>query len=236
MRPDLPFKPGQPAERVTVQEGYDRWAAIYDEEDNPLIALESRHLPAALGAVANLDLLDLGCGTGRHALRCAAQGARVTAVDFAGEMLTLARRKPGADRVRFIEHDLERPLPLPDAAFDRVLSCLVMEHLRDLTAFMAEARRVCRPDGRIVVTHLHPAMMLRGIQAHFRDPVSGHDVCPASYAHEISDYVLAAVRAGLTIDLMSEHAVDAELAASSPRAAKYEGWPMLLLTRLRPAR
>jgi len=236
MRPDLPFKPGQPAEHVPVREGYDRWAAIYDAEDNPLIALESRHLPTALGPVASLDLLDLGCGTGRHAVRCAAEGARVTAVDFAGEMLTLAQRKPGADSVRFIEHDLERPLPLPAASFDRVLSCLVMEHLRDLTAFLSEARRVCRPDGWIVVTHLHPAMMLRGIHAHFRDPVGGHDVCPASHPHEISDYVMAAVRAGLAIDLMSEHAVDAELAASSPRAAKYAGWPMLLLMRLRPAR
>jgi hypothetical protein len=33
---------------------------------------------------------------------------------------------------------------------------------------------------------------------------------------------------------MSEHAVDADLVARSPRATKYLGWPMLLLLRLRP--
>jgi hypothetical protein len=39
---------------------------------------------------------------------------------------------------------------------------------------------------------------------------------------------MGAVRSGLRIDHMSEHAVDAELARASPRAAKYLGWPLLL--------
>jgi hypothetical protein len=59
-------------------------------------------------------------------------------------------------------------------------------------------------------------------------------VRPASYPHQISDYVVAAVRAGLTVEHMSEHAVDEEMAGRSARAAKYQGWPLLLLMRLRP--
>ena len=50
----------------------------------------------ALGDVRGRRVLDLGCGTGRHAIPLAAAGAVVTAVDFSEQMLAAARRKPGA--------------------------------------------------------------------------------------------------------------------------------------------
>ncbi len=234
MNPREIFKPGAPAEHVSAREGYDRWARIYDEEANPLIALEGPHVERLLGPVGGLDVLDLGCGTGRHSLRLAEAGARVVAVDFSDGMAAKAAGKLGWERVRFIRHDLTTPLPLPDRAFDRVVAALVLEHIPDLAAFFGECRRVCRPDGCIVVSNLHPAMMLRGILAHFRDPDTGRDVCPASQTHQISDYVTAALRAGLRIDHISEHAVDESLAAQSPRAARYLHWPMLMMMRLAP--
>jgi hypothetical protein len=46
---------------------------------------------------------------------------------------------------------------------------------------------------------------------------------------------MAAVRAGLTLEQVNEHAMDVALAARSPRAAKYLGWPMMLLMKLRCA-
>jgi malonyl-CoA O-methyltransferase len=79
---------------------------------------------------------------------------------------------------------------------------------------------------------MHPAMMLRGIQARFTDPATGHEVRPRSYPHQVCDYVMGAVRAGLILDHLSEHIVDDALAAQSPRAVKYLGWPLLLLMRL----
>ncbi|PYM28879.1 MAG: class I SAM-dependent methyltransferase [Candidatus Rokuibacteriota bacterium] len=221
-------------EHLPTREGYDRWAAIYDDEDNPLVLLEDAHLAPLLGDVRGLDVVDLGCGTGRRTLRLAAAGARVTAVDFSEGMVAKARAKPGWGRVRFVAHDLTRPLPFADRAFDRVLSFLVLDHLADVATFFAECRRVCRGDGFVLVSSFHPAMMLRGIQARFTDPVTGREVRPASIANQLSDYVMGAVRSGLALEHMSEHAVDDALAARSPKAAKYLGWPLLLLMRLRP--
>ena len=224
----------QPIENVSTKEGYDRWATIYDDEDNPLVLLEERYLPGLLGDVHGLDILDLGSGTGRHAVRLVAAGARVTAVDFSDGMAAQARRKPGWEQVKFIVHDLTRGLPFADRSFDRVLSCLVLDHLGDLTAFFTECRRVCRREGFVLVSIFHPGLMLRGIQARFVDPITGREVRPASYQNQISDYVMGAARSGLTLEHMSEHAVDEEMVTRSPRAAKYEGWPLLLLMRLRP--
>jgi malonyl-CoA O-methyltransferase len=60
------------------------------------------------------------------------------------------------------------------------------------------------------------------------------EVRPESSPNQVSDYVMAALQAGLRITAISEHAVGAELAAKVPRASKYMGWPMLLMMRLEP--
>ena len=215
-----------------TREGYDLWSTIYDGEDNALIALEKRYFHDHLGDVDGIKVVDVGCGTGRHSLDLAARGAKVTTIDFSEGMLEKARRKPGADSVHFVAHDLSQPLPLPDSAFDRVVCALVLDHVENVTALFRELGRVCASDGFILITVMHPAMMLRGIQARFTDPNTGLESRPASVANEISDYVMAAVRAKLAIEHISEHPVDESLAAESPRSRKYLGWPLLFIMRM----
>jgi malonyl-CoA O-methyltransferase len=220
---------------IPPRQGYDQWAAVYDTDGNPLIALETPRVAELLGDVHGLTIADIGCGTGRHAIPLAARGARVTAVDFSEGMLAEARAKPGAHAVNFIHHDIVEPLPLPDASFDRVLCCLVIDHVRDLDHLFREMACLCSPSGGfIVVSSMHPAMMLRGVQARFTDPTTGEKTYPESVPHQLSDYINAAFRARLTIDHLSEHMIDESIVKISPRAAPYLGWPMLLMMRLAP--
>ena len=217
---------------LPTRQGYDRWSAIYDEEDNPLVMLEHKHFEQIMNDVCSLRVLDAGCGTGRHAISLAQRGAKVTAMDFSEGMLARARSKPGSQAVEFVQHDLESPLPLSSQYFDRIVSGLVIDHINDLGRFFSELRRVCKPTGFVLITVMHPAMSLRGVQARFTDPDTGCLVLPASRTHAICDYVMAALEAGFAIRRMGEYAVDEALIGRSERARRYLGWPLLLLLEL----
>ncbi len=223
------------SEMTDVQSGYDRWAAVYDHDENPLLALEGPLLQKALGDVCGCSVLDLGCGTGRHALWLAEAGAHVTAIDFSQDMLAVARSKPAADGVCFMVHDLHDRLPFASGTFDIVVSGLVLEHLRDLPAFFSEARRVLKSRGRAVISAMHPAMFLRDSQAQFTDPASGEIVRPGSLPHQLSEMIMAAVLARLDLIGVDEYAADQKLVARFPRARKYLGWPMLVVLQLTSA-
>ncbi|KWX68325.1 class I SAM-dependent methyltransferase [Mycobacterium sp. NAZ190054] len=103
----------------------------------------------------DLDVLEIGCGTGNITLRAVRAGAsaRITAVDPDPLALARARRKVGeTDRVRFGVAYAQQ-LPFADGSFDRVLSSLMLHHLEEdvKAAALAEAWRVLKPGGRLHV-------------------------------------------------------------------------------------
>lgn len=218
---------------LAVRAGYDRWSSVYDHDLNPLPALEEHHFQRAVGDPSGKTAIDLGCGTGRHASWLSDAGASVTGVDFSEGMLRQARLKPGADRIRFVEHDLHRELPFADSSFDLAVSGLVLEHIRDLPGFFRMVRRVIRPGGRAVVSAMHPAMYLRGSMARFTDPSSGLVVAPGSLRHKLSQLIMAPLRAGFVLDAIDEYSPDEPFVVQFPRAQKYLGWPMLVVLQLR---
>jgi malonyl-CoA O-methyltransferase len=220
---------------LPTREGYDHWAATYDTMGNWLLELEEPEVDRALGDVKDLDVLDVGAGIGRHALRIAENGARVTAVDFSEEMLARARQKPGAEDVRWLMHDVARPLPFAANSFDRVLSALVLEHIPvdELATFFLDLGRVVRDGGVIVVTAMHPAMFLRGVSANFHD--EGGEIRPRSYVATLSDYIMGAIQAGLVTVSLAERSVDEGLAARNERSRRWLGWPALFVMTLKRA-
>ncbi len=222
---------GAPGTVVPTRDGYDRWAPIYDGEDNALVALESLHFASFLGDVRGLRVADIGCGTGRQTLALAAAGALTVGLDFSAGMLAHALTKPRPETVLFVRHDVTKRLPFADATLDAVVSCLVLEHVDDLVGVYREMHRVVRPGGFALVSNLHPAMMLRGVDARFTDPQTGEKLRPEGAAHSIANYINAALVAGFRLERMGEYTVDDTLIAVSPRADRYRHWPLLLLLR-----
>ncbi len=215
---------------VPTPEGYDLWAPHYDGEANPMVALDQAETPALLGDLAGRALLDLGCGTGRYGLLAQAAGASVTGLDASPGMLAEARRKLG-DAADLRRQDLEEPLPFADESFDLVVSALVLEHIRAPGPFLAEAARVTRHGGRLVLSTMHPALFLRDSQARYKDREAGVTYRFQSYDHQVSDFVMAGLGAGLTLEILREVRIDDAFVTAHPHAAKFLRWPMLLAMR-----
>ena len=99
---------------------------------------------------------DLGCGTGQVACALAPFVARVIAVDRSGEMLQAARRRVrDLPSVEIKRGELEA-LPIPDAELDAATLLLVLHHLPDPAAALAEAARVLKSGGRLVMADMLP--------------------------------------------------------------------------------
>jgi malonyl-CoA O-methyltransferase len=217
-------------EHVSAKEGYDRWAGVYDTDGNALVALDDDVVPGLLGDVKEKDVLELAGGTGRHTIRLADAGARLTAVDFSRGMLEVAKRRLEGRAVTFGEADLRARLPFDDASFDLVVCCLAVEHVENLDPVFREVRRVLRKGGAFVCSDMHPAMRLRGNYASFDDH-DGTDVRVEGYEHPIVTYVSAALSAGFRLEKLEEHKGSEELVEKTARAARYVGWPMLFAMR-----
>ena len=158
------------APELDVKSGYARWSASYDTAPNPLIRVEEPVVRAIIDGSPAGDALDAACGTGRHTAYLRDRGHRVIGIDATPEMLEKARaRVPEADLRR---GELES-LPLEDASVDLAVCALALSHLPELATSIAELARVLRPGGRLILSDLHPTMLLLGGTALFIE-ADGH--------------------------------------------------------------
>lgn len=124
-------------------------------------AQEVAFLVAALQLRDGATVVDIGCGTGRHAAALAQAGCRPVGVDISEGLLRAAAGR-GAG-VRLVRADARR-LPLRDAAADAVIS--LCQGAFGITPggdalVLQEAARVLRPGGRLALTAFSLAFAAR---------------------------------------------------------------------------
>ena len=104
---------------------------------------------AAAGPFVHGDVLDFGAGSGTVASLLAAMPAvsTVTAADLASYDGGVTEPK-----VRWVQADLNEPLPLPARSFDLVVGAEIIEHLENPRAVAREWRRLLRPGGTVVMS------------------------------------------------------------------------------------
>ena len=141
------------------------WGSGPYERISAHLRIAHDHLLAAIEPRAGARWLDVATGTGEIAVRAAADGARVTGLDLAPELIETARKRAreGGVEVALAVGDAER-LPYPDASFDVVSSSFGVMFAPDHGAAAAELARVCRPGGRLALLTWHPS---RGVAAFF---------------------------------------------------------------------
>lgn len=152
------------AVRAARREAAERWfdgrAAGWDSERD--LAVPGDAVDAVLVRLFEAEpprrLLDIGTGTG-HLLKVLARHiGQGVGVDLSHDMVKVARANLDRREARHCEvrHGDMYQLALPDASFDAVTLHQVLHFADDPPAVLAEARRVLRPGGRLVVVDLAP--------------------------------------------------------------------------------
>lgn len=131
-------------------------------------------LPWALGTTElHGEVLELGSGSGANATALLERypSIRLTATDVDPAMLASARRclRSFGDRVDVREADATA-LSFPDAAFDAVVSLIMLHHVIDWEQALAESVRVLRPGGLVAGYDLVQSLPARSLHRIDRSP------------------------------------------------------------------
>jgi ArsR family transcriptional regulator len=125
---------------------FGRYAGQWDHLRNELFG--GRFTSLAMLSLLRQDwtVADLGCGTGNASELFAPIVERVVAVDVSGPMLAAAReRLKDTPNVSFVEASAEH-IPLADRSVDAAVAVLVLHHLKQPAALLAQASRILRSD------------------------------------------------------------------------------------------
>jgi ubiquinone/menaquinone biosynthesis C-methylase UbiE len=142
--------------RTKSQEFFSSSASGWDRLREDLFGAHF-HFHALLGLVdERWTVGDLGAGTGAVSAALAPFVARVVAIDSSAAMLQSARRRlQGVGNVDLRRGELEA-LPLHDHTLDAATMLLVLPYLSQPERALAEAARVLKPGGRLVIADLLP--------------------------------------------------------------------------------
>lgn len=145
------------ATRRSRSEEFFRAGATYWDQLRDDLFGRRFFLPALLALLdENAVVADLGCGTGQVAEVLAPFVGQVIGIDASHSMLKAAKRRLGTFTNVELRAGTLEALPVNDGGVDAAMMFLVLHHVADPARAIAEAARVLRPGGRLVIVDMLP--------------------------------------------------------------------------------
>lgn len=199
------------------------------------------YLLQPLGNIADLRVLDAGCGEGYLARALAARGAQVTGIDVSPRLIEMARSRDPAIDYRVA--DLSRPLVGAADSFDAIGSYVVLNDVHDYRGFIATLAGVLKPGGRLVLALNNPyAAVVHNHVADYFDsgavsPYRGLWALGVRTFHDhrtLEDYLDAFLGAGLQLIKLADLAGEPRPGTLLPEGTRFPRF--LLLAFVKPQR
>jgi len=153
---------------------YSEFAPLYDKIFGKIFYSRLRQVIGDLHIPRGARVLEVGAGTGTS-FPAYPRHCQVIGIDLAPDMLARAQgkiRENGWSHLKVMKMDALQ-LEFPDDSFDYVMAFHVVTVVPDPVRMVEEAKRVCRPGGRIViVNHFTSDFPLLGSLTETLDPVT----------------------------------------------------------------
>ncbi|MGN0479474.1 MAG: class I SAM-dependent methyltransferase [Hominenteromicrobium sp.] len=209
------------------------YEAFNTSEDSYSYNIEWPCIRDMLPELAGKSVLDVGCGTGIFTFLLEAfRPAELVGVDISEEMLKIAESKAEkrASKAEFLLGDASEIARSVNRRFDFIFSSTTTHYLADLECFFAGVSACLKEDGCCILSVIHPVYSAgyplahgdtfpeddewqvryldQRMRAYIQPWIEYNDDCEnrlsRSYHHLFSDYVNAAVRAGLRLQALRE--------------------------------
>ncbi len=191
-----------------IKQYFNDRAAIWDDEISEKDVKKLEVMARRLSIESSSAVLDVGTGTGvflPFLLNSAGDKGRVVAIDFAEEMLKIARTKDFNGNVSFICADV-CGIPCDGGTFDCVVCYSSFPHFQDKPGALAEIFRVTKNGGWLFICHTSSRACINDI--HRQLPVVNNDILPGT------DEMRALLLAAGFIDIKIEDGEDSYLAGA----------------------
>jgi cytosine/adenosine deaminase-related metal-dependent hydrolase/ubiquinone/menaquinone biosynthesis C-methylase UbiE len=204
------------------RDAFTLWSQVYDHQANPLLSLEERFMSELLLPVKDLDVLDVGCGTGRWLQRLLPFGPRsLTGVDSSPEMVGCAKKKLRASATVMVGE--AESMPLGNSSADLIVASFVTSYIPEIYRLAAEVLRVARPTARVYLSDLHPATASAcKWKRSFKS--AGTEVELTSYGHSVTEVIDCFEGFGFEVSLLLEPAFESAEREILQAAGKIEAF------------
>lgn len=185
----------------TIKKRYNRSAIYYDWIDRMI----SHKLRKQVLSLARGKVLEVGVGTGKN-IPYYTDGCEFTAIDFSRDMLDKAKKKLSKAKVpvTLLEMDAQK-MSFHDNMFDTVVTTCVFCSVPDPIKGLKEVRRVCKPDGQIILLeHVRSNHAFIGMLMDILNPISLHVIGSNINRNTLENIYSAGIKVDTIEDFMGK--------------------------------
>ncbi|WP_155590996.1 class I SAM-dependent methyltransferase [Lysinibacillus cavernae] len=140
---------------------FNQYKALRQKQYNYNRLLEQPTMKSLLPPLANLQILDIGCGMGEFANYCIDHHAKhVTALDVSSNMLAIAKQEHSHPQIDYQLQAIE-DYEVASNSFDCITSSLSLHYVKDFDAVIRQIAQKLRPNGIFIFSVEHPIATAR---------------------------------------------------------------------------
>jgi len=136
---------------VNISDGVDERMVPSKHKGSSIYGEHIARYEAAQDIVKDKIVLDIACGSGYGTSLLSKYAKRITGVDISNDAVNFANKEYCGDNIIFKKSN-GKTIPFEDDSFDVVTSFETIEHINEYEFFMAEIKRVLKPNGLFILS------------------------------------------------------------------------------------